>query len=63
MNTIKHKKKVLSIALFRVRGLKYVLILPWTENKCRTSHKGAWITTKGGRYAPTIEILLRADHR
>ena len=22
-----------------VRGLKYVLILPWTKNKCRTSNQ------------------------
>lgn len=29
----------------------------------RTSHIGAWITTKGGRYAPTIEILLRTNPR
>ena len=33
------------------------------ENSIRTPHKGAWITTKGGRNAQTIEILLRADHR
>ena len=32
-------------------------------NNSHLPHRGAWITTKGGRYAPTIEILLRADHR